>query len=110
MRTVRWRCSSTWLTIPSETCLGASMQSRQGDMSRRCFVLALNSCGHLCLPQLDEGQREKILQQVHQFWAKPNHDLSAPPPHSTGSAVDLTLMDVTTEEELDMVRPIRSWQ
>jgi zinc D-Ala-D-Ala dipeptidase len=46
----------------------------------------------------DEGkittaQRDSALQQVHQFWAKPNFDPLTPPPHSTGAALDVTLVD-----------------
>ncbi|MCF7974510.1 MAG: D-alanyl-D-alanine dipeptidase [Phycisphaerae bacterium] len=39
-----------------------------------------------------EGQTE-IRTRVMQFWAAPNHDPAAPPPHATGAAVDVTLMN-----------------
>jgi D-alanyl-D-alanine dipeptidase len=42
---------------------------------------------------LTEAQRHRILNQVYEFWAVPNPDPSCPPPHSTGAAVDVTLVD-----------------
>lgn len=36
---------------------------------------------------------DSIWQAVYQFWAVPSLDLAMPPPHSTGAAVDLTLID-----------------
>lgn len=43
--------------------------------------------------ELTEQQRQTILEKVYQFWAVPSNDLTTPPPHSTGSAVDVTLVD-----------------
>ena len=41
-------------------------------------------------PQLDaEGRAAR----VRQFWAMPSEDPATPPPHSTGAAVDVTLVD-----------------
>jgi D-alanyl-D-alanine dipeptidase len=40
--------------------------------------------------------REVILAKVYQFWAIPSDNPATPPPHSTGAAVDVTLVD---EEE-----------
>ncbi|MEA5466541.1 M15 family metallopeptidase [Leptothoe sp. PORK10 BA2] len=37
--------------------------------------------------------QEELLNQVYQFWAAPSHDLATPPPHSTGAAIDITLVD-----------------
>jgi D-alanyl-D-alanine dipeptidase len=34
-----------------------------------------------------------VRREVGRFWAPPNPDPTAPPPHSTGAAVDLTLAD-----------------
>ncbi|MEL6472417.1 MAG: M15 family metallopeptidase, partial [Cyanobacteria bacterium J06623_4] len=42
---------------------------------------------------------------VIQFWAVPSTDSRTPPPHSTGSAVDLTLR-AATGETVDMGSPI----
>jgi zinc D-Ala-D-Ala dipeptidase len=44
--------------------------------------------------QITLEQRQEALAQVHQFWAMPNPNPLTPPPHSTGGAVDLTLVDV----------------
>jgi D-alanyl-D-alanine dipeptidase len=45
--------------------------------------------------QITDDQRQDALTQVHQFWAVPNLNPRTPPPHSTGAAVDLTLLDAT---------------
>lgn len=42
---------------------------------------------------LSESQRLKLLEEVYQIWAVPNHNPATPPPHSTGAAVDITLVD-----------------
>jgi len=34
-----------------------------------------------------------LAQQVAQFWAQPSHNLKTPPLHSTGAAVDITLVN-----------------
>jgi len=39
--------------------------------------------------------RQEILAQVYQIWAIPIPDPKTPPPHSTGAAVDVTLVDQT---------------
>ena len=42
----------------------------------------------------DEMDRlQNVRAQVSRFWAPPSPALSTPPPHSTGAAVDLTLID-----------------
>ena len=38
-------------------------------------------------------QRQNIWEQVYQFWAPPSIDKKTPPPHSTGAAVDVTLVN-----------------
>lgn len=45
--------------------------------------------------RLTASQREEIWQQVYQIWALPSLDPLTPPPHSTGGAVDITLVDDT---------------
>ncbi|MCU0552806.1 MAG: D-alanyl-D-alanine dipeptidase [Leptolyngbya sp. Prado105] len=45
------------------------------------------------LAALSDMQREEWLQQVYQFWAMPNLNLETPPPHSTGAAIDITLIN-----------------
>jgi zinc D-Ala-D-Ala dipeptidase len=51
-----------------------------------------------------ELQREEILQEVYQFWAVPNPDPAMPPPHSTGAAIDITL--ISPDGVVDMGSPI----
>jgi len=48
---------------------------------------------------------EALAATVFTFWGIPSDDPRAPPPHSTGAAVDLTLEDATGEE-VDMGCPI----
>lgn len=43
--------------------------------------------------QADPAWRRQVEQQVHHLWAIPSRDPRTPPPHSTGAAVDLTLVD-----------------
>jgi zinc D-Ala-D-Ala dipeptidase len=50
-------------------------------------------------------QRQDLLQQVYQIWAVPSFDLATPPPHSTGGAVDVTLVD-ERGKPVDMGSPI----
>lgn len=42
---------------------------------------------------LTSDQCQMFLEQVYQFWAVPSSDPKTPPPHSTGAAVDITLVD-----------------
>lgn len=55
--------------------------------------------------QLTPHDRQTILEEVYQFWAVPSHDPATPPPHSTGAAIDITLVDATGQE-IDMGSPI----
>ncbi|HEY9762052.1 MAG TPA: M15 family metallopeptidase [Trichocoleus sp.] len=55
--------------------------------------------------QLTEEQRQTLLEQVYQFWAAPSLDPTTPPPHSTGAAIDVTLVD-EQGNEIDMGSPI----
>lgn len=45
--------------------------------------------------ELSEIQSQQIWQEVHKIWAEPSLDEKTPPPHSTGAAVDVTLVDET---------------
>jgi D-alanyl-D-alanine dipeptidase len=49
----------------------------------------------LTLAELSAAQRQVIWEQVYQIWAVPSLDPRTPPPHSTGAAVDITLVDTT---------------
>ncbi len=53
---------------------------------------------------LSEEQRSNLLQKVFLLWARPNPDPLAPPPHSTGGAIDLSILDAQGDE-LDMGAP-----
>jgi zinc D-Ala-D-Ala dipeptidase len=59
---------------------------------------------------LSEIERETIWQKVYKIWAVPNDNPETPPPHSTGAAVDLTLVDATGKvidmgSEIDELSP-----
>ncbi|MEQ9669316.1 M15 family metallopeptidase [Coleofasciculus sp. G2-EDA-02] len=59
---------------------------------------------------LSETQRQIIWQQVYQIWALPSPDPLTPPPHSTGAAVDITLVNHKGEtidmgSEIDELSP-----
>ena len=47
--------------------------------------------------QADPAWRRQVEQQVQHLWAVPSGDPCTPPPHSTGAAVDLTLVDHSGE-------------
>ncbi len=47
----------------------------------------------LTIDSLSETEKDNLWQQVYQIWAIPSDDLATPPPHSTGGAVDITLID-----------------
>lgn len=55
------------------------------------FATALRSQGLIASPE----DKQKIWEQVYQIWAVPSLDPATPPPHSTGAAVDVTLVDAT---------------
>lgn len=42
---------------------------------------------------LSPNQRQAIWEAVYEIWAVPSLDKKTPPPHSTGAAVDVTLVD-----------------
>jgi zinc D-Ala-D-Ala dipeptidase len=46
-----------------------------------------------------------IWAQVYQIWAIPSFDLATPPPHSTGAAIDLSIIDAQ-HQPLEMGSPI----
>ncbi len=41
---------------------------------------------------LSAERRRELLELVHRFWAVPSEDPRTPPPHSTGAAMDITLV------------------
>ncbi|ERT09304.1 D-alanyl-D-alanine dipeptidase [Lyngbya aestuarii BL J] len=50
-------------------------------------------------------QHQAILEEVYQFWAVPSLEPATPPPHSTGAAIDVTLVN-NTGKIVDMGSPI----
>ncbi|MCL1473044.1 M15 family metallopeptidase [Argonema antarcticum] len=65
----------------------------------------------LKLSELSETEIEKIWEQVYQFWAPPSLDPATPPPHSTGAAIDLTLVDengntINMGSAIDEISPV----
>jgi D-alanyl-D-alanine dipeptidase len=68
------------------------------------FQQALQAEG-LALNALSESQHRRLWEKVHQFWAAPSLDPKTPPPHSTGAALDITLVD-GTGQVVDMGSPI----
>jgi len=49
----------------------------------------------------DRIQEQELMQKVYKFWAVPSLDPATPPPHSTGAAIDVTLVD-GNDCEVDM--------
>lgn len=49
----------------------------------------------LMASDLTATERAAILERVYEFWALPDPDPTKPPPHSTGGAIDITLVDAT---------------
>ena len=43
----------------------------------------------------------ELVKKVEKFWAYPSFDINSPPPHSTGAALDITLVD-SSGRYLDM--------
>lgn len=60
---------------------------------------------NLTVEQLTDAERQEIFDEVYQFWALPSTDPLKPPPHSTGAAVDVTLVDADGVP-VDMGSPI----
>jgi D-alanyl-D-alanine dipeptidase len=59
---------------------------------------------------LSAEQHQLILTEVDQFWAAPSLDPATPPPHSTGAALDITLVNdtgtwVNMGSEIDEIAP-----
>ncbi|GAA6618909.1 M15 family metallopeptidase [Scytonema sp. NUACC26] len=55
--------------------------------------------------ELSQNQMQEIWEEVYKIWAEPSLDEKTPPPHSTGAAVDVTLVD-DKGKILDMGSPI----
>ncbi len=59
----------------------------------------------LDLASLSDQTRSHLTSKVLQFWATPSPNPNMPPPHSTGSAIDLTLTN-TAGRSVEMGSPI----
>ncbi len=60
--------------------------------------------------QLSNEQKDTLYQEVYQIWAVPSDNPQTPPPHSTGAAIDLTLMtqqkiEINLGGEIDELSP-----
>lgn len=64
------------------------------------FEQVLRTAG-LQVDSLSAQRQQEIWEQVYQLWAIPSSDERYPPPHSTGAAVDVTLLN-STGENVDM--------
>jgi D-alanyl-D-alanine dipeptidase len=51
--------------------------------------------------KLSEAESQAILREVYTIWAIPSDNPATPPPHSTGAAIDITLVD-ERGKEIDM--------
>lgn len=65
---------------------------------------------HLRRDFLSEIELENLWSEVYQMWALPSLDPTTPPPHSTGGAIDLTLVNelgetVNMGSEIDEISP-----
>jgi D-alanyl-D-alanine dipeptidase len=58
------------------------------------FAQAVQMAG-LTEAELTNTQRQAIWEEVYNIWAEPSLDEKTPPPHSTGAAFDVTLVDST---------------
>jgi len=68
------------------------------------FSQALGEKG-LTESNLSETQKQSIWEEVYKIWAEPSLNEKTPPPHSTGGAVDVTLVD-EMGQIVDMGSPI----
>lgn len=73
-------------------------------MVEREFALLAKKAG-LDPAHLTQADRDKLAPSVFRLWAIPSDDPATPPPHSTGSAIDCTLLDADGNE-VDMGSPI----
>ena len=76
----------------------------QNFMVSYTFSQALREKG-LTASNLSEAEKQSIWEEVFKIWAEPSLDEKTPPPHSTGAAVDITLVD-EMGQTIDMGSPI----
>lgn len=58
-----------------------------------------------CEFPVSEDKRQVIIEHIYKFWAVPSMNSAMPPPHSTGAALDVTLVD-KNNRLIDMGSPI----
>jgi zinc D-Ala-D-Ala dipeptidase len=68
------------------------------------FKQALSEAG-LEAESLSKTELQAVWEKVYQFWAVPSRDPLTPPPHSTGAAIDVTLVN-ERGEAVNMGSPI----
>jgi zinc D-Ala-D-Ala dipeptidase len=73
------------------------VQQQMVNYTFNSLVKELNLYEH----QLSAQQRQDLWSRVYQLWAAPSLDRTMPPPHSTGAAVDVTIVN-DLGEPLDM--------
>ncbi|PSR19771.1 D-alanyl-D-alanine dipeptidase [filamentous cyanobacterium CCP3] len=73
-------------------------------MVERTFLEQVQARGWVA-EALTPTQREAVMAEITQFWAMPSDDPATPPPHSTGAALDVTLV-TKTGAVVDMGSPI----
>ena len=56
-------------------------------------------------PGSPSAERDLVVEDVSRFWATPEQDPGSPPPHSTGAAVDLTLVDKPEHDTAGLPMP-----
>lgn len=78
--------------------------SIQSFMVEREFAIQAQTAG-LDPAHLTHEDRIKLGEKVYRIWGIPSEDPATPPPHSTGAAVDCTLVD-ETGGYVDMGSPI----
>ena len=64
----------------------------QSFMFNRALETELNRKG-LSTSKDEINNHPEVLKKVERFWAYPNLNKKYPPPHSTGAAIDLTIID-----------------
>ncbi|MBF2067589.1 MAG: D-alanyl-D-alanine dipeptidase [Calothrix sp. C42_A2020_038] len=92
---------SDWQILIFDAYRPVAVQQFMVDYS---FAQALREKG-LTDSEITPIQRQEVWEEVYKIWAVPSLDITTPPPHSTGAAVDVTLVN-GNGETLDMGSPI----
>lgn len=61
-------------------------------IERECERYSEESIGSAFL-SLSQKEQARVRSHVMEFWATPSKDSTCPPPHSTGGAIDVTIID-----------------